>query len=67
MQKTPIKLKKYSCYSLKKNHTRYLIKKKIPAARKFPTPHNFSSGPSLTRTSTKQTAQFPTQVDIIKD
>ena len=52
---TPINPKKYSCYSLKK----------IPAARKFPTPHNFSNGPSLTRTSTKQTAQFQTHVDIV--
>ena len=39
----------------KKIHTRNLITKKIPAARKFPTlpripppPHNFSNGPSLT-------------------
>ena len=32
----------------KKIHTRNLITKKIPVARKFPTPHNFSNGPSLT-------------------
>jgi len=32
-------LKKYSCYGLKKIHTRNLITKKIPAARKFPSPH----------------------------
>ena len=38
---TPIYLKEYSCYGLKKIHTRNLITKKIPAARKFPTP--FSS------------------------
>ena len=35
----------------KKIHTRNLIMKKIPAARKFPPPppppHNFSNGPSL--------------------
>ena len=34
----------------KKIHTRNLIKKKIPAARKFPIPappKNFSNGPSL--------------------
>ena len=38
----------------KKMHTRNLIRKKIPAARKFPSPpppspppHNFSNGPSL--------------------
>ena len=35
---TPINPKKYSCYGLKKIHTRNLITKKIPAARKFPTP-----------------------------
>ena len=36
---TPINPKKYSCYGLKKIHTRNLItKKKIPAARKFPPP-----------------------------
>ena len=33
----------------KKIHTRNLITKKIPAARKFPSPHNFSNGPSLNR------------------
>ena len=34
----------------KKIHTRNLITKKIPAARKFPPPpqYNFSNGPSLT-------------------
>ena len=31
-------LKKYSCYGLKKIHTRNLVTKKIPAARKFPSP-----------------------------
>ena len=35
---TPINPKKYSCYGQKKIHTRNLIMKKIPAARKFPTP-----------------------------
>ena len=35
---TPINPKKYSCYGLKKIHTRNLITKKIPAARKFPSP-----------------------------
>ena len=41
--RTPINPKKYSCYGLKKIHTRNLITKKIPAARKFPSPKkNFS-------------------------
>ena len=31
----------------KKIHTRNLITKKIPAARKSPPSHNFSNGPSL--------------------
>ena len=47
---TPINPKKYSCYGLKNIHTRNLIAKKIPSARKFPSPsptHNFSNGPSL--------------------
>ena len=35
---TPINPKKFSCYGLKKIHTRNLITKKIPAAQKFPTP-----------------------------
>ena len=48
---TPINPKKYSCYFLKKIHTRNLIvKKKVPAARKSPPPpDNFPNGPSLTR------------------
>ena len=48
---TPINPKKYSCYGLKKIHTRNLITKKIPAARKFPSPspHNFCNGPSLNK------------------
>ena len=42
--------KKYSCYHLKKIHTRNLMMKKIPAARKFSSPrHNLSDGPSLIR------------------
>ena len=47
---TPVNPKKYSCYGLKKFHTRNLITKKILAARKFPPPpptHNFSNSPSL--------------------
>ena len=45
-------LKEYSCYGLKKVHTRnWITKKKIPAARKItpppPPPNNFSNGPSL--------------------
>ena len=44
---TPINPKQYPCYGLKKIHTRNLIAKKNPAARKFPSPHNFSNGPSL--------------------
>ena len=35
---SPINPKKYLCYGLKKIHTRNLITKKIPAARKFPFP-----------------------------
>ena len=35
---TPINPKKYSCYGLKKIHTRNLITKKILAARKLPSP-----------------------------
>ena len=57
---TPISPKKYSCYGLKKIHTRNLITKKIPADRKFPTPaplppppHNFSNDPSLSMKRTK--------------
>ena len=52
-------LKKYSYYDLKRIHSRNLIAKKIPAARKFPftsnptppppPPHNFSNGPSLSK------------------
>ena len=34
----PINSNKYSCYGLKKILTRNLITKKIPAARKVPTP-----------------------------
>ena len=47
---TPINPKKYSCYGLKKIHTRNLITKgnscgsKIPLSP--PPPHNFSNGPS---------------------
>ena len=31
-----------------KKNKRNLMTKKVPAAQKFPTPHNFSNGPSLT-------------------
>ena len=41
--------KKYSCHGLKKIHTRNMMTKKIPAAQKFPTPRNFSNGPSLNK------------------
>ena len=34
----------------KKIHTRNILKKKIPAARKLPTPDNSSHGPSLNNT-----------------
>ena len=34
----------------KKIHTRNMLTKKIPAARKLPTPNNFSHGPSLNNT-----------------
>ena len=47
---TPINPKNYSCYGLKKNsYKEFDNKKKIPAALKFPSPHNFSNGPSLKR------------------
>ena len=40
----------------KKIHSRNLITKKIPAARKFPTPvdHNFSNGPALRQVKRKE-------------
>ena len=46
---TPINPKKYSCYGLKKIHTRNLITKKNCCGSKIPLapPHNFSNGPSL--------------------
>ena len=44
---TLINPKKYSYYGLKKIHTRNLITKIVPAARKFPSPHKFSNGPSI--------------------
>ena len=34
----------------KKIHTKNMLTKKIPAARKLPTPNNFSHGPSLNNT-----------------
>ena len=46
----PINSEKYSWYGLKKIHTRNLITKKLPAARKFATPlapNTFFDGPSL--------------------
>ena len=46
----PINPKKYSCYGLKKIHTRNLITKKNSCGSKIPhPPHNFSNGPSLKR------------------
>ena len=45
---TPINPKKYSCYGLKKIHTRNLITKKNSCGSKIPPPpHNISNGPSL--------------------
>ena len=46
---TPINPKKYSCYGLKKIHTRNLItKKKFLRLENSPPPsHKFSNGPSL--------------------
>ena len=45
---TPINPKKIFMLRTKTEiHTRNLITKKISAAQKFPTPHNFSNGPSL--------------------
>ena len=45
---TPINPKKYSCYGLKKIHTRNLITKNNSCGSKIPHPHhNFSNGPSL--------------------
>ena len=45
----PINPKKYSCFGLKKIHTRNLITKKNSCSSKIPLPppHNFSNGPSL--------------------
>ena len=62
---TPINPKKYSCYGLKKLHTRNLITKKNSCGSKIPLPpHNISNGPSLRRkwcwaSTSKQTTQFP--------
>ena len=48
---TPINPKKYSCYGLKKIHTRNLLTKKNSCGSRIPLPpHNFSNGPSLTET-----------------
>ena len=45
---TPINPKKYSCYDLKKIHTRKLIAKKNSCCSKIPhPPHNFYNGSSL--------------------
>ena len=45
---TPINPKKFSCYDLKKIHTRNFITKKNSCGSKIPLPHhNFSNGPSL--------------------
>ena len=45
---TPINPKKYSCYGLKKIHTRNLITKKNSCGSKIPLPpHNLSNGPAL--------------------
>ena len=44
---TPINPRKYSCYGLKKIHTRNMITKKNSCGSKIPPPHNFSNGPSL--------------------
>ena len=49
---TPINPKKYSCYGLKKIHTRNLITKKNSCRSKIPLPpppHNVSNGRSLSR------------------
>ena len=49
---TPINPEKYSCYGLKKIHTKNLITKKNSCGSKIPPPpppHNFSNGPSLTK------------------
>ena len=45
---TPINPKRYSCYGLKKIHTRNLITKKHFYGSKIPLPHHFSNGLSLT-------------------
>ena len=45
---TPINPKKYSCYGLKKIHTRNLITEKNSCDSKISLPpYNFSNGPSL--------------------
>ena len=50
---TPSNPKKYSCYGLKKIHTRNLITKKNSCGSKIPLPppppHNFSNGRSFRR------------------
>ena len=56
---TPIKPKKYSCYGLKKIHTRNLLTKKNSGGSKIPLPpHNFSNGPSLTEHHTNHKSQI---------
>ena len=61
---TPINPKKYSCYGLKKIHTRNLITKKNSRASKIPPlPHNFSNGPTLRVQATRTTwFRSPTRV-----
>ena len=56
----PINPKKYSCYGLKKIHTRNLITKKNSCGSKIPLPpHNFSNGPSLNACSVRHAVLFP--------
>ena len=68
---TPINLKKYSCYGLKKIHTRNLITKTIPATRKSlpPPTYNFSNGSSLRRLAYRVCQKFvpPNTCDITFD
>ena len=52
--------KKYSCYGLKKIHTRNLIKKflRLENFPSPPPPTNFSNGPSLTTSSLQEKAPW---------
>ena len=60
---TPINPKKYSCYGLKKIHTRNLITKRNSCGSKIPLPppppHNFSNRPSLNSDEKPRSVHLP--------